>query len=177
MPISPRPPAAAPSPNTWPTPPNPPNRGCRPGNSSTFISLPTQNYGWQLFTTPDTFSNQRFLCKEWNGGGGRMFAPRSLYQQSSIESVLLKNNPSITRYWLGIKQTTWGSKSKYVYQDGIRYTVRWARRTQPPPRTRLHAEPGAHTGRSLVVGTCSSARHRITRLADQRLVAQRHGRR
>ncbi len=33
-------------------------------------------------------------------------------------------NPSLTRYWTGIKQTTWKSFAKYAYQDSPRVTPR-----------------------------------------------------
>jgi hypothetical protein len=120
-------PPAVPSPSTWPLPANPPANGCRPGNSSTFVSFPNENYGWQLYLTGDGFNDHRFKCKANNnyGSGGRMFSPRSLFQQSRIESYFARLNPSMTRYWLGIKQSTIGSRTKYKYTDGISYTVRW----------------------------------------------------
>jgi hypothetical protein len=33
-------------------------------------------------------------------------------------------NPTLTRYWTGLKQTNWFTTAKYVYQDGPRVTTR-----------------------------------------------------
>ncbi len=118
---------AVPNPSTWRLPPNPPLAGCRPANSSTFLSFPTENFGWQLYLTGDGFDNQKAKCKANNnyGSGGRMFSPRSLFQQLRIEQYFARTNPSMTQYWLGIKQSTIGSRTKYKYMDGISLTTRW----------------------------------------------------
>jgi hypothetical protein len=115
-----------PSPTTWPQPANPPLQGCRPGNTSTYLSFANENYGWQLYLTRDGFNNHRFLCRQNNnvGSGGRTLSPRSHFQQFKVESYFARMNPSMTQYWLGIKQSTIGSRTKYKYQDGISYTVR-----------------------------------------------------
>jgi hypothetical protein len=115
-----------PSPTTWPQPANPPARGCRPGNTSTFVSFANENYGWQLYLQRDGFNNHRFKCRDNNVylSGGRMLSPRSHFQQWKVESYFARTNPTLTQYWLGIKQSTIGSRTKYKFHDGISYTVR-----------------------------------------------------
>jgi hypothetical protein len=97
-----------------------------PGNSSTRLVLGNDRFQYRLITAGGTFNNQRQLCNNniYGSGGGRMWVPRSLYQVKTVEGYFARLNPSLSRYWTGLKQSNWYSFAKFVNQDGIRVTTR-----------------------------------------------------